>query len=545
MTDEEKITGETPYEIAYLRVLVADLENRNRQTEDLMRIVTEQYRRITEVVSDYIFSVHIIDGNPVETVHGRGCLAVTGYSPEEFVASSMLWINMVFEDDRALVLKHVSGILSGKDTAPFEHRIVRKDGAVRWVRNTPVCQFDTSGKLLAYDGLIEDVTERRQSEETLQKSEQKYRIIADFTYDWEEWLGPDKHYIFVSPSCQRVTGYRQEDFITDPSLVTAIAHPADRALVADHYRKFENSPAEPQQLDFRIITRTGDERWISHRCQPVFSEDGDWLGRRASNHDISRRRKLTEELLKAREMEAVGILAGGIAHDFNNLITAILGNISIAKMNIKPEDKIYSLLTKAEESSLRTRDLTRQLIVFSRRGAPVKKELSVGEMLRKIALTERNGNGIRFKYIIPESLWPIEADEGQLSLAVRSLIINAREAIGENGLITISSDNLTVMDRDKLEIPPGDYVGISVRDTGVGIPAENITRIFDPYFTTKDAGPQKGIGLGLAIAYSIVTNHDGIITAESESGEGTTMHVFLPAVKHDQANQLMGLKVDE
>ena len=531
MDEEKTANGETPYEIAYLRVLVADLENRNRQTEELMRIVTEQYRRITEVVSDYIFSVHIIDGNPVETIHGRGCLAVTGYAPEEFVASSMLWINMVFEQDRALVLKHVSDILSGKDPAPFEHRIVRKDGAVRWVRNTPACQFDSSGKLLAYDGLIQDVTERRRAEEALHKSEQKYRIIADFTYDWEEWLGPDRNYIAVSPSCKRVTGYTPDDFIADPGLVTAIAHPSDRAVVAEHYRKIENSVAEPQQLDFRIITKTGDERWISHRCQPVFSDDGEWLGRRASNHDITRRRKLTEELLKAREMEAVGILAGGIAHDFNNLITAILGNISSAKTRIKPGDAAFPLLTKAEEAGLRTRDLTQQLIVFSRRGTPVKTELSAGGMLKKISVTERTGNGIRLKYVIPEAPLLIEADEGLLSLAIRNLIINAREAIGEKGLVTISADKVTVIDKDEIEISRGDYVRISVRDTGIGIPAENIDRIFDPYFTTKAAGPQKGIGLGLAIAYSIVANHDGIITAESETGKGTAVYVYLPALK--------------
>ena len=142
MSDEEKTPNEVSYEIAYLRVLLADVELKNRQAEDLLRVVTDQYRRITEVVSDYIFSVHVVDGNPVETVHGRGCLSITGYAPDEFSSNNFLWINMVYEEDRAPVLRHVAGILSGKDTAPFEHRIVRKDGAMRWVRNTPVCQYD-------------------------------------------------------------------------------------------------------------------------------------------------------------------------------------------------------------------------------------------------------------------------------------------------------------------------------------------------------------------------------------------------------------------
>jgi PAS domain S-box-containing protein len=529
MIEEEKINGETPYEIAYLRVLVADLENRNRQTEELMRVVTEQYRRITEVVSDYIFSVHIIDGNPIETVHGRGCMSITGYSPEDFVDNSFLWINMVFEEDRALVLSRVAGVLSGKDTAPFEHRIVRKDGAVRWVRNTPVCQYDISGKLLAYDGLIQDVTERKQAEEALRKSEEKYRLIADFTYDWEAWLSPDKHYLYVSPSCKRITGYSKEEFIANPGLVIAITHKADRAMVAEHYRKTENSATGPQHIDFRIITASGEERWISHSCQPVFGQDGEWLGRRSSNRDISRQRKLMDELVKARELESIGILAGGIAHDFNNLITAILGNISLAKKDLKPSDKIHMLLTSAEESSLRSRDLTRQLIVFSKRGAPVKKNLSVGEMLRKVVDIEQNLGSVQYELDISSQLWPVEADESQLSQAVINLLINAREAMGDRGLVGISADNLKVTDEDKMAVAAGNYIRISVHDSGTGIPPEHITKIFDPYFSTKYPGARKGIGLGLAITHSIIANHDGVVTVESEPGKGTTIHICLPA----------------
>jgi PAS domain S-box-containing protein len=531
MTDEEKKAGETPYEISYLRVLVADLEHSNRQTESLLKVLTEQYRRITEVVSDYIFSVHVIDGNPVETVHGRGCLTITGYSPEEFVANSFLWINMVFEDDRVLVLRHVAGILSGKDTGQFEHRIVRKDGVVRWVRNTPVCQYDSSGKLIAYDGLIRDVTERKQAEEALQRSEEKYRLIADFTYDWEEWMGTDRQFVYVSPACARITGYSKEEFMENPELVIAITHPDERDLVADHYINVEQSESGPQTIDFRVITKEGKACWISHSCQPVYGADGRWLGRRVSNRDISRRRGLMEELVKARELEAVGSLAGGIAHDFNNLVTAILGNISICKMHIDSQDSQYARLSHAEEAALRTRDLTQQLMVFSKQGAPEKVELMVGDMLSRIANSERSGNGISYEFVIPDHLWKIRADENQITDVIKNLIINAREAMADKGVVTISVDNLMVTDRDRIALMPGDYVCISIHDTGIGIPAENINRIFDPYFTTKDKGFLKGGGLGLAMAHSVVSNHQGIITAESEKGKGTTMNVYLPAVR--------------
>jgi PAS domain S-box-containing protein len=531
MTDEEKKADETPYEISYLRVLVADLEHSNRQTEELLKVLTEQYRRITEVVSDYIFSVHIIDGNPVETVHGRGCLTITGYSPEEFVANSFLWINMVFEDDRVLVLRHVAGILSGKDTGQFEHRIVRKDGVVRWVRNTPVCQYDSSGKLIAYDGLIQDVTERKQAEEALQRSEEKYRLIADFTYDWEEWMGTEKQFEYVSPSCERITGYSKEEFIENPELVIAITHPDERALVEKHYRNVEHSEGEPQTIDFRVITKAGKKCWISHSCQPVYGADGRWLGRRASNRDISRRRGLMEELMKARELEAVGSLAGGIAHDFNNLVAAVLGNISVCKLHMDPEGSQYERLSHAEEAALRTRDLTQQLMAFSKQGAPKKEELPVGDLLNKVANSERSGNGISYEFIVPDHLWKITADEGQISGVLKNLIANAREAMAYKGVVTVSADNLMVTDRDRIALMPGDYVCIAVHDTGKGIPAEHINRIFDPYFTTKDKGFLKGVGLGLAMAHSVVSNHHGIITVESEKGKGTTMNIYLPAVR--------------
>jgi PAS domain S-box-containing protein len=531
MADEELTPGETSYEIAYLRVLVADLENKNRQTEAVLQVLTEQYRRITEVVSDYIFSVHVIDGDPVETVHGKGCLTITGYSPEEFSGNSFLWLNMVFEDDRVLVLRHVAGILSGKDTAPFEHRIVRKDGVVRWVRNTPVCQYDSAGKLIAYDGLIQDVTDRRQAEEALAKSEEKYRMIADFTYDWEEWMGPDREFVYVSPACKRITGYNREDFFENPDLVMTMAHPSDRLLVEDHYSNVEHGDAGPQTMEFRIVTRKGDTRWISHSCQPVFGQDGRWLGRRASNRDISRSRGLMEELMKTREIEAVGFLAGGIAHDFNNLVTAIMGNISLCKLSLDPASRQFVLLSNAEEAALRTRDLTQQLIDFSKRGVPVKTDFAAPDMLSRLAMYERSVNGICYEFIIPDYLWKITGDERQISNAVKSLMVNAHEAMKDGGVVSVTADNTMVTNNDDIALAPGDYVCISVRDTGVGISAENISNLFDPYFTTKDKGSLKGVGLGLAMAHSIVANHHGIITVQSEPGKGTVMNVFLPAVR--------------
>jgi signal transduction histidine kinase len=169
--------------------------------------------------------------------------------------------------------------------------------------------------------------------------------------------------------------------------------------------------------------------------------------------------------------------------------------------------------------------------VFSEKGAPLKKEVEVLVLLKKIVSLEQDGNGIKFDFKVPENLRPVEADEIQISRAIRNLLINAREAMSNSGRLTISVEAVTLRDRDRIALKPGDYIKISVRDTGVGIPAENIPKIFDPYFTTKDSEPRKGTGLGLAIAYSIVTGHDGIITADSEVGKGSVFSIYLPASK--------------
>lgn len=296
MGDEEKTREQLSYEIAYLRLLNAELEERYHQSESVLKVVTEQYRSIVSALSDYVFSVHIIDGNPVKTVHGPTCRIITGYSPDEFAGNPYLWIQMVYEEDKPLVLKSVANILSGLEAKPFEHRVVRKDGVVRWVRNTPVCQYDGRGKLITYDGLIQDITEKKLTEDALRASEEKYRMVADFTYDWEYWRGTDGNYVYVSPSCERFTGYRPEDFFADSELILKLTHPDDRQLVEEHFHSISEAMREVSHIDFRIISRAGVERWISHVCQSVYREDGTWLGRRGSNRDITKRKLLEDKL---------------------------------------------------------------------------------------------------------------------------------------------------------------------------------------------------------------------------------------------------------
>jgi len=242
-------------------------------------------------------------------------------------------------------------------------------------------------------------------------------------------------------------------------------------------------------------------------------------------HDITRQRKLEKELLKAQKLESLGVLAGGIAHDFNNILTAIMGNISLARLRAEPGDKLDKWLGDAEKATERAKDLTQQLLTFSKGGAPVKRVITLEDPIRDSASFALRGTAVKPEFLFAADLWPVEADEGQMVQVFNNLIINASQAMPAGGIITITATNVHVNANDSMPLTAGNHIKITVADQGSGIPADNLGRIFDPYFTTKEHGS----GLGLAVTYSVVKNHGGHILVESDSGAGTTFTIYLPA----------------
>ncbi|NTU42930.1 MAG: response regulator [Nitrospirales bacterium] len=245
--------------------------------------------------------------------------------------------------------------------------------------------------------------------------------------------------------------------------------------------------------------------------------------------DDTRRKRMEGHFLWARNLESVAALAGGIAHDFNNLLTGIMGYVSLAKGFLSPEDKVYDLLSRVEEASLKARDLTYQLLTFARGSKPSRKTSFIGELIKKSASFSLSGSNIRCRFSVPDDLWPVEVDESQLMQVIHNLVMNAREAMPSGGTITIQAENVIITEKNGLPLKPGKYIHISQKDQGVGISEENIARIFDPYFTTKRPGTRKGVGLGLSTAYSHIKSHEGHIEVESEEGKGTAFHIYLPA----------------
>jgi len=234
-----------------------------------------------------------------------------------------------------------------------------------------------------------------------------------------------------------------------------------------------------------------------------------------------------QELTRTQKLESLGVLAGGIAHDFNNILTAIIGNISLARLQLQDSDKVMARLTQTENAAARAKDLTQQLLTFARGGEPVKQIVRLESLLRETAVFACHGSTVRCAFKVADDLWPVHADEGQLFQVINNLVLNAVHAMPGGGVVTVGAEN----DDSKREGKRS--VKICVADCGDGIPQAHFQRIFDPYFTTK----KQGSGLGLATSFSIVKKHDGLITFESSPGAGTTFYVYLPALEEECVKQ--------
>jgi signal transduction histidine kinase/CheY-like chemotaxis protein len=277
-----------------------------------------------------------------------------------------------------------------------------------------------------------------------------------------------------------------------------------------------------------LIARDNTERIIEDSAAPITDGSGAAIGVVLAFRDVTEKKLVEAELAKAERVESIGVLAGGIAHDYNNLLTSILGNINLARTLVQRSEieKAAARLAEAERASLRAKDLTRQLLTFSKGGAPVKKAASIAELIRESALFALRGTNVESVFTIPGDLWKLEIDEGQISQVINNLIINAVQSMpGGGGTIQVRARNVDVRQGDALPLKQGTYVLVEIEDQGCGIPQENLKRIFDPYFTTKE----RGSGLGLATSYSIIKKHDGHIAVDSVLKAGTTFRIYLPA----------------
>jgi len=254
------------------------------------------------------------------------------------------------------------------------------------------------------------------------------------------------------------------------------------------------------------------------------------------NKGIQPDKRSEDELQKIRNLESIAALSGGIAHDYNNLLTVIIGNISLIQSYIEPDDMISHLLDEALEASMTAKSLTQKLITFSRGGAPIMETASIAPVIKSATEFTLSGSNIKCEFSIPDDLWLVHIDKTQIGHVIHNLVMNAREAMPSGGIIKVIAENVNIADKTRV-LEKANYVKISIIDQGIGISKEILDKIFDPYFSTKDMGTQKGMGLGLSICHSIIKQHNGNIVAESAAETGTTLHFYIPASEETNVAQ--------
>jgi PAS domain S-box-containing protein len=443
-----------------------------------------------------------------------------GYSREEFLSMTIKDIHPLEEIPLVLHATNKRGSATVK-LGSWKHR--KKDGTLIDVELAS--HEILFGNRQTQFVMINDVTHSRRAVEALSQSEEKYRDLFEHASDSIFIVDSDLRYVDANNKAIEVLGYSKEELLT--MKVTDLIPDEQIPLSEAEFEKLRNRGSYEKFMG-KVKTRDGRLLDVEVSSSAIIS-DGQIIGSRDIMRDITERKRMEEDLLRAQKLESVGILAGGIAHDFNNLLTAILGNISLAKMDSQPGESIYDRLEEAEKASYRAQSLTQQLLTFSRGGAPVKKSIVVRDLVQETVTFSLRGTKTLCEFVVPDNLWSVEADEGQLSQVFNNLAINASQAMPDGGKLGIQCSNITVADEGPSALPPGKYVQISFIDRGVGIPSELFEKIFDPYFTTR----QKGSGLGLATSYSIIKKHGGHITVESELGVGSTFSVYLPAALTD------------
>ncbi|KAB2889670.1 MAG: PAS domain S-box protein [Desulfobulbaceae bacterium] len=371
--------------------------------------------------------------------------------------------------------------------------------------------------------LEREIAERRQAELALQAGEAQLRliieqspmaiIILDREFQVKSW----------NRTAETVFGYAREEIVGQSA--TRIIPEEVRPGLADLWQRLYDSG---KTIHNRNENLTSDGRTIlCDWCNtPLVDGEGKVAGVLCFVENITEREKTEQELLKIKKLESTGVLAGGIAHDFNNILTAILGNISLSLHDGNLAEKTRSLLQSAEKASIRARALTQQLLTFARGGEPVRESMPLAEVIRDSANFVLHGSAVTCSYTIPDDLWPVHADKGQISQVVQNIVLNARHAMPDGGVVDIACVNLPAGGGEHPLLDPAErYIRLSIADSGIGMPPEVLERIFDPYYSTK----QEGSGLGLAITLSVINKHGGHIVVTSEPGRGTVFTIFLPA----------------
>ncbi|GEM_PF-5868409 len=382
-----------------------------------------------------------------------------------------------------------------------------------------------AGIIALHTELKKKNSELEETNRKLRQSEERYRILVENINECIILIA-DRKIVFSNPTCRRMLGYNPED-IQGEEIYKFIEEKQSRLISRIlEERRDEELPINGMEVQLESKGGRRIDAEITLRRLHL-NESVSYL---LVIRDIRTRKLLEEERLKSSKLESLSILAGGIAHDFNNLLTVILGNLSICKMKTEKDSEIVKFIEDAEKASIMARDLIYKFLSISSDSKPILRVRDISEIIRKTVESALLGSDIRYSVSIDSNLWEIPCDVSQFREALLNILINAREAVEEkkDGKISVKAENIKVAMGAAPGMEAGEYILITITDNGKGIEEENIGKIFDPYFSTKERATSKGMGLGLTLAYSIVKNHGGYIEVNSKVNRGTTVKIYIP-----------------
>ena len=446
---------------------------------------------------------------------------VAGYKREDLVNNSVNVIDLYKNrDDRE---KYLSKLKASGHVEDHEITFRRKDGSMITCSETSNLITDSQTGELKIIGSLRDITKRKAMEEELRRSEERLRRYFEIGMVGMAMISPDHQFIEINDHLCNMLGFEKEELMQ--LSWKKVAHPADIQLKMEYFGAMLAGTSDGYSMDCTYICKDGSLKSVNLSVKCIRSSDNSIEYFLALYLDLTERTQLEQERTKAARLESIGFLAGGIAHDFNNILTAVMGNLSLASVEVEKDSELSNFISQAEKAALRAKDLTQQLLTFSKGGAPILATKSVVDVIRESAEFSLHGSNVKIIFDFAPNLSLVLIDEGQISQVIYNMVINADQAMPNGGILQIKAKNIKIQENDPLNLKPGDYVHIILQDSGIGIPQDQLNSIFDPYYSTK----QKGSGLGLATSYSIIKRHNGTITVESEFGQGTAFNIYLPA----------------
>ncbi|MFC1544779.1 PAS domain S-box protein, partial [Gemmatimonadota bacterium] len=481
--------------------------SRNRQ--ELLQAILDNVDSII-VVKD-TQGRYLLVNRKTEEIVGRKSEEILGKTARDIYPSGLG--ESIYQDDML--------VIQSKKPVSTEEKLRLDDGKVYLTTKVPL--FDDSGRIRGICGLATDITQRTINEEQLKRSEERFRSMFEEAPLGYQSLDAQGCFLAVNKAFVRLLEYEKKELIGNP--FTSIVAPESKPMFEKSFPKLKQAGAI-NGSELELIKKDGTRIVVAIDSRVGHDSKGKFKHTHCVLHDLSERKQLEDERSKAAKLESIGILAGGIAHDFNNILTAILGNLSLAKqIALRDGSSSAELLAAAEKSGLRAKGLTQQLLTFSKGGEPIRKLFCLKELLHSSTLFALRGSNVVCEFDLPEGTCPVEADEGQIHQMINNIVINADQAMPDGGRIRVELATCNISADDKLPLDEGKYLRIKVEDHGQGILEKNLQNIFDPYFTTK----RHGSGLGLATCYSIAQKHNGHIHVESRLNHGTSFHIYVPA----------------